>query len=75
MKKKLFPECCLPVTIDELVAKFSCSDTENCMIGECSECSSAKLRSDKFNTTSTSDNDSTSPSDATRENENVEDSI
>ena len=31
-EKKLFPECCLSVTIHELVVKFSCSDTENCMV-------------------------------------------
>ena len=37
MNKKLFPECCLPVTVHEL-AMFSCSDTENCMIGKCDEC-------------------------------------
>ena len=63
MNKKLFPECCLPVTVHELVAMFSCSDTENCMIGKSDECSSTKLSSDNFNTRSTSDSDSTSPSD------------
>ena len=46
MNEKLFLECRLPETIHELVAKFSSSDTENCMIGECSECSSTKLSSD-----------------------------
>ena len=51
------------MTIHELVAKCSCSDTENCMIGECSQCSSTKLSSYNFSTTSTSDSDSTSPSD------------
>ena len=73
MNKKLFPECRRLVTIH--VAKFSCSNTENCMIDECSKCSSTKLSSDNFNTRSTSDNDSTSPSDATvvnGEDENVE---
>ena len=48
MNKNLFPECRLLVTIHELVVKFSCSNIEHCMIGECSECSSAKLSSDNF---------------------------
>ena len=79
MNKKLFPECRLPVANHELLAKFSCSDTENCMIGECSECSSTKFSSDNFNTKSTSNSDSRSPcdvSDVDGEDENVdEDSI
>lgn len=61
--KKLFPKCHLPVSIHGLVATFSCSDTGNCIIGKCGEYSSAKLSNDYFNTRSTSDNDSTSPSD------------
>ena len=77
LNKKLFPGCRLPVS--QLVAKFSCSDAENCMIGEFSEWSSAKLNSDIFNTRSTSDSDSTSASDASDadgEDENAdEDSI
>ena len=74
MNKKLFPECRLSVTIHELVAKFSCYDTENCMIGECSACSSTKHSSNNFNTRSTSKSDSTSPSDVSGidgEDENV----
>ena len=61
MNKKLFPECLLLIKIHKMVAKFSCSDTNNCMIGKCSECSSTKLSSDNFNTTSPFDSDSTSP--------------
>ena len=45
----VFPECRLSVTIQELVAEFSCSDTEICMIGECSKYSSTKLSSGDFN--------------------------
>ena len=79
MNKKLFPECHLPVTIHELVAKFSCFNTENCMNSKCSECSSTKLSSDNFNTRSTSDSDLMSLSDVSDingEDENVdEDSI
>ena len=60
--KKLFSEGRLFVTNHELVAKFSCSVTEHCMIGERSECSSTKLSSDNFYTRPTSDSDSTSPS-------------
>ena len=47
---KLFLESRLTVTIHQLAVKFSCSHTENCIIGECSECSLAKLGSDNFNT-------------------------
>ena len=73
MNKNLFPECRLPVTIHELVANFSCFDTENCMISGCSEWSSTKFSSDNFNTRSTSNSDSTSPSDVSdvdKEDEN-----
>ena len=45
MNEKLFLECRLPEKIHELVATFSCLDTEICMIGERSECSSTKLSS------------------------------
>ena len=62
LNKKLFPECRLPVTIYELVGKFSCTDDENCMTGKCDKCSSTKLTSDDFN--ATSDSDLTSPDDA-----------
>ena len=55
LNKKLFPECRLPVTIHELVGKFSCTDDENCMTGKCDKCSSTKLTSDDFNATSDSD--------------------
>ena len=62
LNKKLFPECRLPVTIHELVGKFSCTDDENCMTGKCDKCSSTKFTSDGFN--ATSDRDLTSPDDA-----------
>ena len=55
INKKLFAECCLPETIHELVAKFSCNDTEDFMTGKCEVCSSTKLTSDNFNTSSDSD--------------------
>ena len=32
IKKKLFPDCRLSVIVHELVTKFSCLDTENCMV-------------------------------------------
>ena len=78
MNKKLFSDCRLPVTTLELVAKFSCSEIENCMTGECNECSSPELSGD-FNTISTFDSGSLSPSDTSNvdvEDENMdEDSI
>ena len=72
MNKKLFSECRLPVTTQELVAKFSCSENENRIIGECSECSSPKLSSDNFNTRSTSGSDSPTPSDTSNVDEEDE---
>ena len=65
MNRKLFHEWRLPVTIDELIATLSCFNTENCMIGECSKCSSTKFINDNFNTRSTPDSDSPSPGDVT----------
>ena len=75
MNKKLFPECHLPIIIHDLVAKCFCSNTENCMIGECSKCSSTKFSVYNFNTASISDSDLTSLSDFSHvdeEDENVE---
>ena len=75
MNKKLFPECHLPITIHDLVAKCFCSNTESCMIGECSKCSSTNFSVYNFNTTSISDSDLTSLSDFSHvdeEDENVE---
>ena len=66
INKNLFPECRLPETIHELVAKFSCSDTEDCMTGKCEVCFSTKLACDNFNT-SLSDSTSVDSSDANEE--------
>lgn len=74
LNKKLFLECCLPVTVFELVAKFSCFNTKNYVIGECSECSSTKFNSGNFINIIISDSDSASlsnVSDFDGEDENV----
>ena len=65
--KKLLPECRLPETIHELVAKFSCNDTEDCMTGKCEVCSSTKLTCDNLNTLSDSDSMSDYSSDTNEE--------
>ena len=76
MNKKLFPECPLPVTVDELVAKFSCVDeAEDCMVGKCDVRSTSQISIDNFKAESTSESDSSCPSnisDIEEENENVE---
>ena len=59
---KLFLECRRPLTIHELVGKFSRTGDENCMTGKCVKCSSTKLTSDDIN--ATSDSDLKSPDDA-----------
>ena len=53
------------LTIHEPVAKFSCSNKENYVIGECKKCSSKKCSSHNWHTRSTS------VSDVDGENENV----
>ena len=75
INKKLFPECRLPETIHELVAKFSCNDTEDCMTGKCEVCSSTKLTCDNFNTSSDSDSTSDDSSDINEESHSDGDSI
>ena len=78
LNKKIFLECCLPVAVFELVANFSCSNTKNYGIGECSECSSTKFNSGNFINIIISDSYLASPSDVSdfererqREDENV----
>lgn len=71
LNKKLFPECRLPATVNELVARFSCSDKADCMTGKCVECSSTKISTDHFNTELHSDADSLSSNDSS-DCENVE---
>ena len=63
LNKKIFLECCLPVAVFELVANFSCSNTKNYGIGECSECSSTKFNSGNFINIIISDSYLASPSD------------
>ena len=75
INKKLFPECHLPETIHELVAKFSCSDTEDCTTGKCEVCSSTKLTCDNFNTSSDSDSTSDDSSGTNEESHSDGDSI
>lgn len=68
MNKKLFSECrnvAFFLTIHEPVAKFSCSNKENYVIGECKKCSSKKCSSHNWHTRSTS------VSDVDGEDENV----
>lgn len=61
MNKKLFPECRLPETVNELVAKFSCStDDENCMNTRCNECKSTGIMLTNFNIESQTDTDDAS---------------
>ena len=57
MNKKLFPECRLPETVNELVAKFSCSEEPACMNSQCDECSSTEMDITNFNVELLSDAD------------------
>ena len=75
INKKLFPECRSPETIHELVAKFPCNDTEDCMTGKCEVCSSTKFTCDNFNTSSDSDSTSVDSSDTNDESHSDGDSI
>ena len=75
INKNLFPECRLSETIHELVAKFSCSDTEVCMTGKCEVCSSTKLTCNNFNTSSDSDSTSDDSSDTDEKSHSDGDSI
>ena len=51
------------MTVNELVAKFFSDDEiEGIMVGKCDACSILQLSIDSFNAESTSENDSSSPS-------------
>ena len=69
LNKKLFPECRLPETVNELVAKFSCSDAADCMTSQCDECSSTQIETNHFNAELVLDADSSADDSSDNENE------
>ena len=71
--QKSLPECCLLVTVNDLVVKFSCGDkAEECVVGKCNVTSTSQLSIDNFNAKSTSGRDSSSPSDVSDKKEEKE---